>query len=208
MGRKSAAAEKKSQIVEKFAEVVLDLGIERASMGEVASRVGIDRSTMHYYFRAREDLVIEVAKYISNHYVERMQAAVERLNPRDKARSLVELLFSPGFHDDSRSALIDELSALGNREPFFQEQVKSIYAALEAVTLQAFDESLPGVPLKERRAAAHAIGALAEGASVYSSIGFSTSHRLASRQLALKVLDELAERSANAKAGAQDAAAE
>jgi hypothetical protein len=43
---------------------------------------------------------------------------------------------------------------------------------------------------------------------VYSSIGFSTSHRLASRQLALKVLDELAERSANAKAGAQDAAAE
>ena len=190
MGRKSVAAEKRVQIVEAFCDCIVDLGIDAASMGEVASRVGIDRSTMHYYYKTREALVVEASQHIASFYVDRIVASVSKLNPADKARSLIEFLFGPSFHDERRSALLDELSTLGNRQPFFQEQVRTVYAKMEEVVLGVFIESLPGAPEKECAELVYAIMALAEGAAVHTSLGFGKSHRLVARRLALRLLDE------------------
>lgn len=191
MGRKNSSVEKKAQIVAAFCDCAVEVGIEKASMGEVAARVGIDRSTMHYYFPARDGLVAEAMRQVTRHYVERMDAAVARLDQRDRARSLIELLFGPSFHDTRRSNLLDELSALGNRSPFFLEQVKTVYRDIDATIIEVFDESFPNCPEKDRRTVAYAISQLAEGTSVFVGLGFSKSRRLAARQVALDLLDEL-----------------
>ena len=204
MGRKSSALEKKRQIVETFTECVVDLGIDRVSMGEVASRMGIDRSTMHYYFRTREDLVVEATQHITQFYVDKLKEGLGRLNPQGRLRSLVELLFSAGFHDEKRSSLLDELSTLGNREPFFQEQVLLFYKSLENFVHEVYDESLPNVPEKDRRFVSATIGVLAEGTTVYMSLGFSKAHRLAARQVALKLVDDLIERQNKASGTAKE----
>lgn len=192
MGRKSGAAEKSAQIVAAYCDCVVELGIDKASMGEVASRLGMDRSTMHYYFRTREALVAEATTHITRHYVERMEAAVASLNSRDRARSLIDLLFSPTFHDPRRSTLLDELSALGNRDAFFLEQVKLVYQGIDSVIVQVFDESFPNFADRRQRTVAYTISLLAEGSSVFMGLGFSKTRRLAARQIALKLLDELA----------------
>ena len=191
MGRKSAAAEKSVQIVAAYCDCVVELGIDKASMGEVASRLGMDRSTVHYYFRTREALVAAAVMHITRHYVERMEEAVASLDSRDRARSLIELLFGPTFHDPRRSTILDELGTLGNREPFFLEQVKLVYEGIDSMIVKIFNESFPNVPDKRQRTAAYAISALAEGTSVLMGLGFSKTHRLAARQVALKLLDEL-----------------
>lgn len=194
MGRRSSSTEKKAQIVAAFCDCAVDLGIEKASMGEVAARVGIDRSTMHYYFPAREGLVTEATQYIIRHYLERMSSAIAELDPRDRARSLIELLFGPTFHDVRRSTLLDELTALGNRSPFFLEQVKTVYKGIDAVIIKVFDESFPSAPERDRRTVAYVISQLAEGASVFVGLGFNKNRRLAARQVALGLLESLGDR--------------
>lgn len=192
MGRKNKSAEKRDQIVAAFCDCAVDLGIEKASMGEVAARVGIDRSTMHYYFKTREQLVIEAAKYITRFYTERIAATMATLDPRNKSHALVESLFSAAAHDERKSSLLDELGALGNREPFFREQVKSVYSGIETEVSRVLDETLPAaIPPKERRLLAQALMQLSEGATVFVALGFNRTWRLAARQAGLQLLDDL-----------------
>ena len=197
MPRKSVAAEKRAQIVDAFCDCVIDLGMDKSSMGEVAARVGIDRSTMHYYFKTREALVIEASNHIAKFYVDRMHAAVERLNPADRVKSLVEFLFGPNFHDERRSALLDELGTLGNRQPFFREQVRSIYLSLEEVIIGIFGEGLPDMPEKERADLVYALMAMVEGATVLMGMGMAKSRRLSVRRVALSLLEQSVTRAAN-----------
>lgn len=191
MGRRSVAAEKRVQIVEAFCDCVIDLGIDKASMGEVASRVGIDRSTMHYYFKAREDLVVEASNHIAGFYVTRIQEAVAALDVTSRARSLVELLFGPNFHDPRRSVLLDEFSTLGNRQPLFQDQIKTIYAAMEDSVMEVFRESLPNVPDKARKDLVYTLMALCEGTTVFMALGLPKAQRLATRRAALQLLSQI-----------------
>lgn len=190
MARKSVAVEKRIQIVKAFCDCMVELGLDAATMGEVASRVGIDRSTMHYYYKTRESLVADVAKHIAQSYIDRMMAAIERLNPEDRARSLVEFLFGPTFHDERQSILLDELGTLGNRQPFFFEQLRSVYLAVDTVIMGVFKESYPHMPERERTDLVYALLAMVEGSTVQMSLGFGKSRRLAARKLALKLLDE------------------
>ena len=192
MGRKSNAAEKRSQIVTAFCDCVIDLGLDKATMGEVAARVGMDRSTMHYYFRTREELVAEATQHITHFYVERIESIVAKLSPADRAQQLVELLFGPTFHQPRQSILLDELTTLGNRDAFFQDQVAGFYRRIEAIVTQVIDESFRDRPAKDRRLIAYAISQLSEGTTVFMSLGFDKSRRLAARQAALMMLKQLA----------------
>jgi AcrR family transcriptional regulator len=191
MGRKNRAAERREQIVTAFCDCVVDLGIEKASMGEVAGRLGMDRSSTHYYFRTREELVVEAARHTAKFYVQRMEQAIANLSPVDRAKKLVDFLFGPTFHQPRLGALIDELSTLGNRDPFFNEQVMEIFRQLESLVVAVIDTSFAGCPARQRHSAAYAIIQLAEGTTVFTALGFDVSRRLASRQAALTLLDTL-----------------
>src|ERR1700678_2130029 len=191
MGRKSRAAKRREEIVTAFCDCVVDLGIEKASMGEVAGRLGMDRSSIHYYFRTREELVVEAGRRIAKFYVQRTEEAVANLSPVDRAHKLVDYLFGPTFHQPRLSALIDEFSTLGNRDPFFEEQVVEIFRQLERIVVAVIDASFADCPTRQRHSTAFAILQLVEGTTVFTSLGFDVSRRLASRQAALTLLDSL-----------------
>jgi AcrR family transcriptional regulator len=160
-------------------------------MGEVATRLGMDRSTMHYYFRTREDLVVAATERISRFYVDMMSQTVSAFTSEGQARQLVEFLFGATFHQPRLSVILNELRALGNREPFFKEQVYTIYRRIENVYISVIDKSFPRCPAKKRRMVAYAIGQLTEGATVEMSLGFDRSRTIAARAAALALLDTL-----------------
>jgi AcrR family transcriptional regulator len=161
-------------------------------MGEVAARLGLDRSSLHYYFRTREELIVAATRRIAAFYVKRLEDAAARLSADDRARKLVDYLFGPKAHQPRLSCLIDELSARGNREAFFQEQVVGIYRELERIVVNVIDLSFPNRPVQKRHAVAYSILQLSEGTSVFTSLGFDQSRRLAARQAALALLEGLA----------------
>ncbi len=64
-----ANEEKRREIISAFIDSLIDRGLDQSTMGEVAARVGLDRSTLHYYFRTRDELVLEAADEISLRYL-------------------------------------------------------------------------------------------------------------------------------------------
>ncbi|HEU0200163.1 MAG TPA: TetR/AcrR family transcriptional regulator [Burkholderiaceae bacterium] len=56
-------AAKREAILETAAEVFLALGYERASMSEIAARLGGSKATLYSYFTSKEELFLAVAEY-------------------------------------------------------------------------------------------------------------------------------------------------
>jgi AcrR family transcriptional regulator len=195
MGRRNQSAEKKQQIVTAFCDCVYELGLEKATMGEVASRVGLDRSSLHYYFRTWEELVAQAASQTSAYYADTIVDAVSKVSPNDRAKSLVDLLFGPTFHDSRRSRLLSEIEGQGRLNPFYTEQIRSLYKRFEQSIAKVLEESFPNCPAKERKTVSLAISQMCEGSTVFIELGFDSSARLAARQMALVMLAYLEQRS-------------
>ena len=53
---------KRDEIIDMASRVFLEVGFERASMAEIAARVGGSKGTLYGYFKSKEDLFIEVAQ--------------------------------------------------------------------------------------------------------------------------------------------------
>lgn len=184
-------AEKRDQIVQAFLDAMHESGIDKVSMAEVGQRAGLDRSTVHYYFRTRDELLNEAVAVINRSYVEKMERDVSRIAGADRARQLVGYLFSTEMHQPYYSRLIDELSAAGNRDSSINRLVHGMYLSFEQRIAAVIDASFPGVPAKRRREVSYALAQLAEGATVYVSLGFDADRLKAARACAFELLDTL-----------------
>lgn len=63
---------KRSEIVAHAAEVFRDMGFERTSMAEIASRIGGSKATLYGYFESKESLFIAVANAEADAYFDPM----------------------------------------------------------------------------------------------------------------------------------------
>jgi len=55
---------RREQLVDCAIDAIVDLGFERASVGEVARRAGVSKGVVTYHFAAKDDLIYEVVARI------------------------------------------------------------------------------------------------------------------------------------------------
>ena len=84
---------KRSDILDTAASVFLEQGFARASMSEIAARVGGSKTTLYGYFRSKEELFVEVAV----------------------AQAIKELLPAFAELDENRADLRDALVPVGEK---------------------------------------------------------------------------------------------
>jgi AcrR family transcriptional regulator len=192
VGRTNRSSQTRDRIVDAFVQCVIDLGLDKASMGEVGARLDLDRSSVHYYFRTREELIAVAAATVTRSYVERIQQAVAGFSSTDRPHQLVDYLFGSGFHRPDLSILIDEFSVAGNRDPAIQACVAGLYRAVEDSIGVEIDREFPDAPRPLRRTVIYALSQLLEGCTVMKSLGFPESRWLAGRTAAQQLLDGLA----------------
>ncbi|ESQ83189.1 TetR/AcrR family transcriptional regulator [Asticcacaulis benevestitus] len=188
MGRRNQSVEKKALIVNAFMHAVHDLGFDSATMGEVASRVGLDRSSIHHYFKTRELLVDEAGAHISKTYLERVAASISSLSSKNRFNYLIEYLFGEGFHDKFLANLIDELSAAANRNTSIENSVRHIYKSVEEMIIAEVDAAYPDTKRAMRRDLAYAVNALVEGYTVFKSMNWGSDRQKAARKAAFKLV--------------------
>ena len=160
-------------------------------MGEVGEKIGMDRSSLYYYFKTKQELIEEAAKILANGYAEQLHSAIARFTSTERARELVEYVFGPSFHQPKFAAVMDEFNAASNRDKAIERSVASIYRSYEDAIIQELEVSYPAVSPKARRELAYTLNQLAEGVTVFSTLGFPPDRRLAARTLALRLLSEL-----------------
>ena len=60
---------KREAILEVASQVFQEMGYERASMAEIAARMGGSKVTLYGYFPSKQDLFLEVAHYMAEHHL-------------------------------------------------------------------------------------------------------------------------------------------
>jgi TetR/AcrR family transcriptional regulator, fatty acid metabolism regulator protein len=59
-------AKRRDQLVDCAIDAIVELGFDRASVGEVARRAGVSKGVVTYHFAAKDDLIYEVVARIFN----------------------------------------------------------------------------------------------------------------------------------------------
>ena len=66
MGRKSRADENRLKIIQAFYRCVVNEGFAKSSIRKVAKEAGVLPSTLHHYFKDRDEMISETVKYYTN----------------------------------------------------------------------------------------------------------------------------------------------
>lgn len=191
MARKSKAEAKRKEIVEAFAQCILNVGMDNASMNEVAQIVGLDRSTLHYYFPKRAQLIDDLVENICTSYNKKLKDALAALPIEKKTVHLVDFLFSDKWHDPQNSRLIDEISTYFNRDASVEDPIAKMYRRLEKAQLDIFRKSYLNAPLSEVKEAAYAIIQLVEGSIDFTYYKFPKNRRAAAHKAARRIIESL-----------------
>ena len=191
MGRKSLAPERRAQILEAFEEIILEKGLDGASIGAVAAAAGMDRTLVHHYFGSRAALEEALVERLVAAYKDAHAAVVAALPPEARVGPLLDYLFGEDFCDSRRSVLFDELFSASNRSPGTRALLRRVYEDFEQIARDEIDKTYPEAPAERRREVAYAIMCLAEASSGFLQLGFPKGRSRAARAAAETLLRDL-----------------
>jgi AcrR family transcriptional regulator len=100
---KLAKGETKRRILAAARTAIAELGVDAASLGAVADAAGISRGTLFYHYRAKEDLVLDVAEEHMAAVTDALVASV-RERAADMVGAIVPTLLDV-VRDDDRSRM-------------------------------------------------------------------------------------------------------
>ena len=191
MGRKNLQAVRRTQILDACEEMVLEEGLASASPARLAGRVGLDRTTLHHYFRTRSDLLGGLVERIVDGYLaEVREVQAERGSNADVAE-ILDFLLSPDFACPHYDRLVDEFSAASYEDAEVRKQLRRLFATLEEFTVSLLLKAVPDVAPECVREAAYTIYALIEGAYLLHALGFPDDRLRAARRTAHRLVEEL-----------------
>jgi AcrR family transcriptional regulator len=191
MGRKSLQAVRRTQILDACEEIVLEEGLASASPARVAGRVGLDRTTLHHYFRTRSELLGGLVERIVDGYLaEVREVQAERGSNADVAE-ILDFLLSPDFARPHYDRLVDEFSAASYEDAEVRKHLRRLFATLEEFTVSLLLKVVPGAVPERVRDTAYTIYALIEGAYLLHALGFPDDRLRAARRTAHSLVEEL-----------------
>jgi AcrR family transcriptional regulator len=191
MGRKSLQAERRSQILDACEEIVLEDGLASASPARVAGRVGLDRTTLHHYFRTRSDLLAGLVERIVDGYLAEVRELQAERGPNPDVSEILDFLLSPDFARPHYDRLVDEFSAASYEDAEVRKQLRRLFVTLEEFTVSLLLKAVPDAAPKRVRETAYTMYALIEGAYLLHALGFPEDRLRAARRTAHELVEAL-----------------
>ena len=203
MGRKNLQAVRRSQILDACEELVLAEGLASASPARVAGRVGLDRTTLHHYFRTRSDLLAGLVERIVDGYLAEVREVQAEHGARADVSEILDFLLSPDFARPHYDRLVDEFSAASYEDAEVRRHLRRLFATLEEFTLSLLLKAVPDAALERVRETAYTIYALIEGAYLLRALGFPDDRLRAARRTAHQLVEDLQRGAESAAQGAE-----
>ena len=164
--KRQNAEVRKPDILWNFYQVILEEGIEGASIGTVAKRMDIHPSLIIHYFQNRENLIIALVDYIIRRAGEiYRELIVESGDPGRRLRNLVEIFFSEAWYGMSDLSGDFAILSMSGREPRIHSRLKEMYDILKKLIIGEMKkiQDAGGVCIRDPKRAAEIIIAMYEG---------------------------------------------
>ncbi len=157
---------RKPDIVKNFYQVILDEGIEGASIGKVAKRMNIHPSLIIHYFQNKENLISSLVDYIIRRAGEvYRELIVESGDPGRRLRNLVEIFYSDAWYGLSDIGGDFAILSMSGREPLIHSRIKDMYSILKNLIVDELGKinDAGGIPQRDPKRAAEIIISMYEG---------------------------------------------
>jgi len=201
MGRKSLRAERRGQILDACEKIVLEEGLASASPARVAGRVGLDRTTLHHYFRTRSELLGGLVERIVDGYLTEVREVQAERGSNTDVGEIIDFLLSPDFTRPHYDRLVDEFSAASYEDPEVRGHLRRLFATLEEFTVSLLLKAVPDVAPERVRETAYTIYALIEGAYLLHALAFPDDRLRAARRAAQRLVEDLQHEAESASPG-------
>jgi AcrR family transcriptional regulator len=146
--------------------LVLD-GFSALSFRNVAKRAGITVGNVTYYFPSKDDLMVELARYIFDRWEVRFRRSVpdNLINNMDFFSYSIRYMIEENKRPKSNSLLL-EMWAMANHSTAVMRMLDTFYGKMRSWIEDMLSEISPGLPSRERRLRAALITAQIEGLMV------------------------------------------
>jgi len=182
MGRKNLQTVRRMQILDACEEIVLTEGLASASLARVAGRVGLDRTTLHHYYRTRSELLGGLVERIVDGYLAEV---------REVESESLDFLLSPDFARPHYDRILDEFSAASYEDADVRQHLRRLFVTLEEFTISLLLKAVPNAAPERVRQTAYTIYALIEGAYLLQALGFPDDRLRAARRTARELVETL-----------------
>ncbi|GAA0785887.1 TetR/AcrR family transcriptional regulator [Roseibium denhamense] len=105
------AAVTEDKILDLAESLIRKNGYNGVSFREIASGVGVKSSSVHYYFPAKKDLGVKVARRYADRFLEKLGDPSDAPDKADDVLKLVHRLFVEAMGEDGRMCLCGVLAA-------------------------------------------------------------------------------------------------
>lgn len=134
--------DRRGQLVEGTIEVIYRDGLSRLTLAKVARQAGLSTSIVNFYFRTKEQLLLETLQTVAQEY----EAAVDKAfkhssDPVEALRALVEAMLDPELCTPARAtvwyafmgesqARVDYIGAVRVRELAIRDRVEALFTSV------------------------------------------------------------------------------
>lgn len=172
MGRKSIQLERRLQILKGLNRCLLKKPYRETTIKDIAAETGINHGMLHYYYRDKEDILLNFVEYILDKYKRGFLNWIEKqdfkhLSEKEIIREILKYLNEKITLNKNLSKVFIALWEISLTNRRVKKQIKKVYQEWIAITA----EYLPHMTNdKSRMELAIALTAFAEGMAMFSVI--------------------------------------
>ena len=119
MARSQVRDERKKQILKALDECLQEKSFEKTSIKDIARVAGVNHGVLHYYFKNKEDILLQYIDYVVDDFKGQVQ----------------EILFALGMEKLSRKNLLKEIFAFVNQKLVLDKRLNRTFIEIWEISL-------------------------------------------------------------------------
>src|SRR5437588_2038845 len=147
MSQLAAPVDRRQQIVEAATAVMARRGYTNTSMKQIAAEIGVAQSLLHYYFRSKEELLVEVVAHVDREFEREWRQAIgRREDPLARMAAAMDRVAEMTVERRGYWRLIFDLYALSLQNAAIRERYNQLHEQVIAgvvAEVERIDQSLP-----------------------------------------------------------------
>ncbi|MCG8634650.1 MAG: TetR/AcrR family transcriptional regulator [Desulfobacterales bacterium] len=142
MGRKSKADERRTQIMEAFYHCVAEQGIANASVRKIANQAGVQPSTLHHYFKSKDEIIEEAVVYFTDHIFEGFRGQMADAGGENLDQGIA-FIFSKGMINEDHTGFFLECLVAARHNARIRETIAGLFRRFRRAIVSHL-EQVPG----------------------------------------------------------------
>ena len=152
MPRGKKAEVRKQEIIEQFYQVIVEDGLEKASLAKIAERLAVSPSLLIHHFKNKDELILQLIDYIIEKYSRTFSDIIDTIqNPEMRIHSILDLIYSREWTktiDDRVYIACLHLSHQSNKVKKRLQGMYSMFITMLETELKQYAADNPGLKLE------------------------------------------------------------